>query len=87
MTAEAAEILEQLLFEIRRQSSPWAGRQAAAAYCDCDVTFIDQAANEGRIKRYWKGSDPVFKKVDLDKWLETNPKPLKRRGRKSKHHV
>jgi hypothetical protein len=84
LTAEAQEILEELRGEIRRQSSPWADRQAAADYCNCDVTFVDQAANEGKVKRYWKGADPIFKKKDLDKWLETNPTPEKRRGRKAK---
>lgn len=85
MTTEAAIILDEIKLALNRIHSPWAGRRSAAAYCDCEQGIIDAAANRGDIKRYWAGSDPRFKKVDLDKWLENNPEPKRRRGRKAKN--
>lgn len=85
MTTEAATILDEIKQVLQRAQSPWAGRQQAAAHCDCEAHLIDAAANRGEIKRYWAGSDPRFKKVDLDKWLENNPQPKRKRGRKAQN--
>lgn len=74
MTDETAIVLEELQAEIQRSKSPWAGRKQAANYCDCSTMTIDRAANRGEIKRYWRGSDPIFKKKELDTWIEEGKK-------------
>lgn len=79
MTAET--ILQELQTAIERTKSPWAGRSQAAAYCDCSATEIDKAANSGAIPRHWRESSPIFKKSDLDKWIEGGQIPASRAKR------
>ena len=73
MTEEVAFILEELKREVRKANSPWLSRQSAADYCGgCNPVTIDRAANAGHIKRYFRGGDglPVFKRKELDAWME-----------------
>jgi len=75
VTQEAEIILFELRKEMARQASPWAGRESAAEYCDCSASKIDRAANRGDIKRYKNNGSPVFKKKELDAWIERGKKP------------
>lgn len=72
------EIMAGIRHELEKSSSPWCNRAGAAAYLSCSMTTIDQAANEGKVKRYFREGTPMFKKADLDKWVETSPMPQKR---------
>lgn len=74
MIAEAQEILEELKREIHRANSPWLNRKNAALYADRSVMTIDKWANEGRIKRYKKTGDPLFKKTEIDACIEGKDK-------------
>jgi hypothetical protein len=62
------------LEQLQRLESPWTDRAGAAAYCSCDVSLIDRAANHGDIKRYRGNGKPMFQKSDgkgsLDAWIE-----------------
>ncbi len=83
LSPEAVKILDEILKEIRRQHSPWATREAAAAYCGCSMAEIDAAARRGDIKKFTRGSTPMFKKSghakSLDAWIESGEaKPSKR---------
>lgn len=67
------EIESHLRDEIARSASPWCDRAGAAAYCACEVSTIDKAANRGEIKRHSIGSKPMFRKSgkgSLDAWIE-----------------
>ncbi len=70
MTAEAAEILQELKAHQERLASPWCGRRGAAAYCDCSTSLIDREAAAGRIPVHGGLGDPRFKKSDLDRWIQ-----------------
>ena len=77
----ASEYLETIRESVLRASSPWCDRAGAGAYCSCSISEIDAAANRGEIKRYWRHHTPMFKKADLDKWIENSPIPATRVGR------
>lgn len=53
-----------------RSVSPWCDREAAAAHAHCSVREIDRAADEGIIKRYFRGSAPMFKRAEIDQAIE-----------------
>lgn len=73
-----AELMAEIRHEIQKSASPWCDRAGAAAHCCCSVTSIDKAANEGKIKRRFRDSSPMFRKTDLDKWIESSPAPASR---------
>jgi hypothetical protein len=45
------------------------------------LTSYTWAANKGEIRRYWRPGTPMFKKADLDRWIENGPMPAKRLSR------
>lgn len=67
-TAEqiAAELLPAFEMAVVKAMSPWRDREGAAAYACCSVAEIDRAANEGIIKRHFRGRVPMFRTNELD---------------------
>lgn len=61
-----AQVVEGMQAAHIRATSPWMTRHDAAEYCRCSVGEIDRAAAAGIIKRFSRGSTPLFTKANLD---------------------
>lgn len=76
MTTEVVdELKSELRQEMRSNASPWVDRKGAAAYCLCSVQLIDKCRATGDIQTYWRAETPMFKKADLDAWIENGKQP------------
>lgn len=74
MTAEAAEILQDIRDHLERVASPWKNRRAAAVYCGCKPATIDRARAQGKIRARKGTGVPVFHRDELDAWVEGKQK-------------
>lgn len=50
-------------------------RKQAAKYCGFSTRYLDKQVADGKLKRCRIGSKPVFRKVDLDAFLEACLEP------------
>lgn len=67
---ELARLTEAVVVATGRAQSPWCDRVAAGHYCHCSASEIDKQANAGEFRRYYRGGTPMFKKSELDAWIE-----------------
>lgn len=76
----SAQIGESLALAHIRAKSPWANRLEAAEYAgEVGVAALDQAANDGLIRRYQIGGRTVFKKSEIDEAIESGKWPKHKR--------
>jgi len=66
LRAEAAEILEILVDEVRAAQGPWRNRERAASYLNCSESKLDKLVSAGRLKKHMGTGYPLFHKDDLD---------------------
>lgn len=77
-------VFDEIKDWIGKAQSPWVDRLGAAAYISCSVATVDGLVRTGKLKAYWLGSSPRFKKSDIDALVESaeRPSPEHRRGPK-----
>jgi len=77
--------MESFRRDLQRKLSPWLTQKEAAIYVGCSEDEVRRAANEGKIKRFFRNNTPMFKKSDhegsLDAWIDNAPMPESRKKR------
>lgn len=52
--------------------SPWLSAQEAAAYVKRTVKTIENWTSDGKIRVFYPDRRPLYKRSDLDAWIEKN---------------
>lgn len=74
-----AQLMERVALAVVEAHSPWLTATAAEYYAGVSLTSINQAADQGVIRRYHVGGRIVFKKAEIDAAIESGTWPKQKR--------